>query len=490
MKLKTIYEAYDKNLGNSVAKKYNQDPTTIKAWVQTIDPNYTHAPWILKQLKENTPTSQLQDELKQLITKFKNATEHTPNTLISTDINKYTLESLRSALDTYEIRGEFQPESLDGVTKLRDFNVTTGFGTTEGVKTQIRAYLITNPTSLTELSKDKGWCVKATGTAKEHIAKTPVIMIFRNNEATALGDIIGSQLMNSQNKPMGRIGLGGTEVIQLIKELKNDNNIMKLLSKNPGWAYKYACVVINGRWPEGEQAIIKNQELAYRYAKDVIKGRWPEAEEIISTNPALAYDYAKIVIKGRWPEGEQAISKNTQWASQYAKSVIKGRWPEGEQAISTDPYLAYEYARDNNIKGRWPEAEKTISKNPEWAYNYAADIIRERWPEAEEAISTNPGWAYRYARDIIKGRWPEAEHEIRTDPKWAYEYARDIIKGRWPEAEEAISTNPGWAYRYARDIIKGRWPEGEQAINQDPHWASKYARSYPSGWVIDGQKQE
>ena len=396
MKLKTIYEAYDKNLGNSIAQKYDQDPTTIKAWVQTIDPNYTHAPWILKQLKENTPTSQLQDELKQLITKFKNATEHTPNTLISTDINKYTLESLRSALDTYEIRGEFQPESLDGVTKLRDFNATTGFGTTEGVKTQIRAYLITNPTSLTELSKDKGWCVKATDTAKEHIAKTPVIMIFRNNEATALGDIIGSQLMNSQNKNEKR-----TEVKQLIKELKNDNNIMKLLSKNPRWAYKYARD-INGRWPEGEQAIIKNPQRAYLYAQYVIKGRWPEAEETISKNPEWAYNYAASVIKGRWPEAEETIIKNPYRAYEYARDVIGGRWPEAEEIISKDPELAYNYAF-YVVKGRWPEGEQTISTDANLAYYYAFNIVKGRWPEGEQAISKNANLAHHYTSNIIKG---------------------------------------------------------------------------------------
>ena len=56
MKLRSIYEAYDKTLGNSIAQKYHQEPAQIKAWVQVIDPDYAYAPWILKQLKENTPS--------------------------------------------------------------------------------------------------------------------------------------------------------------------------------------------------------------------------------------------------------------------------------------------------------------------------------------------------------------------------------------------------------------------------------------------------
>ena len=461
MKLKTIYEAYDKNLGNSVAKKYNQDPTTIKAWVQTIDPNYTHAPWILKQLKENTPTSQLQDKLKQLITKFQNATEYSPNTLISTDINKYTLQSLRSALDTYKIRGEPQPESLSGVIKIRDFNVTTGFGATEGVETRIRAYGITDPTSLAKLSKGRGWCVKGTGTAKDQIDVTPVIMIFRNNEATALGDVIGPQLMNSQNKKEKR-----AEVKQLIKELKNDGDILELLSKNPRWAFTYASEVVKGRWPEGEQAIIKYPQWACNYARDVIEGRWPEAEQAISKEPLPAYLYAKGVIKGRWPEGEQAIIKDQEWVLQYADAAIglnrtafpEGRWPEGEEIINQSPHSAYHYAK-NIIKGRWPEAEETIIKDPQLANYYALNVIKGRWPEAEETISKDPEWAYYYAMNVIAGRWPEAEETISKDPRTAYLYAKDIIKDRWPEAEETIIKDSYEAYYYARDVIKGPWPE-------------------------------
>ena len=438
MKLRSIYEAYDKTLGNSIAQKYHQEPAQIKAWVQVIDPDYAYAPWILKQLKENTPTNQLQDELKELITKFQNATEHSPDTLISTDINKYSLDSLRSALDTYIIKGEFEPESLDGVSKLRDFNVTRGFGATAGVETRIRAYLIINPRSLVTLSKGKGWCVKNKDTAMDYMRESPVIMIFRNNEATALGDVNGPELKNSQNKDEKR-----TEVQQLMIELKEDKNIIQLISENPVWAVEYAIGVIKGRWPEVEHTIIRDQELAIKYASQAIKGRWPEAEPTIIFDPEKAVQYARDVIKGRWPEAEDEIIKSVFQSYYYARDVIKGRWPEAEGKISNYP-------------------QATVSTH--MAIKYARDVIKGRWPEAEEAIINSPyfvrsGSAIEYARDVIKGRWPEAEDKISKNPQLAYNYAKDVIKGRWPEAEPVIMTNKHHAREYAREVLKRPWPE-------------------------------
>jgi predicted Zn-dependent protease len=57
----------------------------------------------------------------------------------------------------------------------------------------------------------------------------------------------------------------------------------------------------------------------------------------------MAYFYAKDIVNGRWPEGEEAISKDPRYADKYAKDVVKGRWPEGEGAISKNPEYADAY---------------------------------------------------------------------------------------------------------------------------------------------------
>jgi len=95
--------------------------------------------------------------------------------------------------------------------------------------------------------------------------------------------------------------------------------------KDPEWAYYYARDVIEGRFPEGEEAIATNPWSAYRYARDVIKGRWPEGEAVIATDPYSAYNYAINVIGGRWPEGEAAIATEPDWAKAYLEAHPEAR---------------------------------------------------------------------------------------------------------------------------------------------------------------------
>ena len=82
------------------------------------------------------------------------------------------------------------------------------------------------------------------------------------------------------------------------------------------------------RTPVTDFAVLKYPGWAFRYARDVIQGRWPEAEPVISQDPQWAYFYARYAIKGRWPEAEPVISQDPKWAYNYARDIIKGRWPE------------------------------------------------------------------------------------------------------------------------------------------------------------------
>lgn len=86
--------------------------------------------------------------------------------------------------------------------------------------------------------------------------------------------------------------------------------------ENAWQCYKYAVLVIRGRWPEAEPLILKDiPYTVYRYAKDVIKDRWPEGEEVIKNDPRMAYEYATDVVGWKWPEGEEAIRKDpSTWA--------------------------------------------------------------------------------------------------------------------------------------------------------------------------------
>lgn len=76
---------------------------------------------------------------------------------------------------------------------------------------------------------------------------------------------------------------------------------------SPRLAYTYALSVLHGRFPQGEQTIVKNPWHALCYAKDIIKGRWPDGETTIKSTAKTACEYAVGVIKGRWPEAEAVI---------------------------------------------------------------------------------------------------------------------------------------------------------------------------------------
>ena len=62
---------------------------------------------------------------------------------------------------------------------------------------------------------------------------------------------------------------------KLIKKHKH------IFAKTARTAYHYAVRLRWGRFPEGEDAIVKDGKFSYFYAKDVIKGRFPEGEEAI-----------------------------------------------------------------------------------------------------------------------------------------------------------------------------------------------------------------
>jgi hypothetical protein len=65
------------------------------------------------------------------------------------------------------------------------------------------------------------------------------------------------------------------------------------------------------------QTIPTTAEDSYRYARLVVKGRWPEAESVIAKDPYYAYVYALHVIKGRWPEAESVIAADPVWHGRY-----------------------------------------------------------------------------------------------------------------------------------------------------------------------------
>ena len=140
-----------------------------------------------------------------------------------------------------------------------------------------------------------------------------------------------------------------------------------LFMDDPMYAAKYAVAIMKEPWPEAEATIEQNVKSANFYAKAL--GRELAAlEQIALRSPIEAVRYARNVRQGKWPEGEKAILTDPRAAVEYAAKVI-GRWPEGESVIMQDPRAALDYAR-SVLHDRWPEAEQIIASDEDTAREY------------------------------------------------------------------------------------------------------------------------
>lgn len=174
------------------------------------------------------------------------------------------------------------------------------------------------------------------------------------------------------------------------KSGKPNKKLEPLIATEARASYFYATCVVNGRFPEGEPALLQNANYAVSYARHILHERWPEAEPTILSGKCLnsngtiditlapAINYAEDVIKGRWPELEHVLLTPRQTGvthggvgqkfnaydiMSYAVHVVKDRWIEGEPILAEQGgYLAYHYA-SKAFDITEEEAEKVI-KSP------------------------------------------------------------------------------------------------------------------------------
>lgn len=88
--------------------------------------------------------------------------------------------------------------------------------------------------------------------------------------------------------------------------------------------WRYFNRIHDGRWPEGEQAILNkgDKHNAGGFLVNYIMAarqnrRWPEAESIILKDPKSIPVYASTILKNRWPEGERVLKRI---------DPVRGKW--------------------------------------------------------------------------------------------------------------------------------------------------------------------
>ena len=456
--------------------------------------NGKYSEWLIKQWRDETARfPEDTEKLANSLTIF-----HAKKTrLQEKDINKYTPDSLASALD--QELGLTQKE----LKAAQHGKLVLPPGAKLVLESEAYQFVkVSTVKAVTQLASRTSWCVANKANAEDYLEKGPLYLVYEGGARKILISFEKNEFKNVKNKEVpAKVKFKIVDLLAPVSGVRKESSPVlayqyardvvkgewpegeKVLAENPRWATSYACDVIKGRFPKGELAISADTESAYLYAEmlylkhtfsyDKEKYRWPEGEKIISQNPKYALRYAKKVIGGRWPEAEETIATSActerpNYACMYAIDVINGRWPEGEKSISTDAESAYRYAvmlKKKGIMNRWPEGEEAISADAWHAYEYARDVIGGRWPEGEEAISKNHNFACGYAKHVVGGEWPEGEEAISRNSYNSLEYARDVLKRRFPKGEKTILADGGVdVHYYARDVIKGRWPEGEKVI--------------------------
>ena len=345
-----------------------------------------YSEWLIKQWRDGT--ARFPEDIERLsnsLTIF-----HAKKTrLQEKDINRYTPDSLANAL-----------EQELGLTQKELKAAQRGeLMLPPGAKLVLESspyqfVKVTTVPAATQLASRTEWCVANKPNAAEYLKDGPLYLVYKDGKRDVLihfenGD--NGEFMDTENEAVPI-----SYKFELIELLTPVTGISK--ENSHSLALQYALEVVEGRWPEGEEAIGKDARSALDYAimlkENGIMDRWPAGEEAISKDSDTGYQYARKILEGRWPEGEEAISKHSISAFDYAINVVKGEWPEGEEAISTESYSAFYYAVF--INKRFPQGEFAISNVAEFSYVYARDIIKGRFPQGEKAIIKDERWAKKY----------------------------------------------------------------------------------------------
>jgi hypothetical protein len=361
MKLATILEAYDNNLGQALAKKYDVSPQDLKAYVRGIDADLNFGAWILKAIKGylesqgikkwadfasnsqagNYKTAEeIAEIINRLLTTFKSRQDELPEK----DINKHTISSLHAAI-----------KALPELVK-RDY-----VGDMPGARLLLRegpfeAFEITEPKTLMHVAEGSSWCVRYEPHAKSYLQRAAQIVIFKNGNATCLFASDMSEVKNSGNTQETR-----PDVLEIVKKavfkMKSPEDIRKRLFKQTGFRHSDLrdLVLLAQELDEGKISGEQFEEML-----DPTKLPQPFQEYLLSlpasfsqplfgvlaqTNDKDLYDYLARSYRRTmrpWPAMEVVLLKLPlrtaygYWqAVRLANKEISDaiRWPKFEQAI-------------------------------------------------------------------------------------------------------------------------------------------------------------
>lgn len=177
-----------------------------------------------------------------------------------------------------------------------------------------------------------------------------------------------------------------------------------------GYVYDY-CKLRNGPWPEFEALMLKlvpkeeypNVTL-FDYTKKFRNGFWSQFEDAVLATDQLAWvdAYASTITQGRWKEGEAAMMR----------VIAKPTDPSKGHLTSFARFTTY--TKRNNINWPASVIEKLERNMPaENMLQFAINVMDKRWPAAElkmqyYAKNFNQNMSYvakEYATQFLGGVW-------------------------------------------------------------------------------------
>lgn len=126
----------------------------------------------------------------------------------------------------------------------------------------------------------------------------------------------------------------------------------------PNELYQYAVSVVEGRWDKFEKiasSLPSSENLARIAALYCTRNKCKvdELEKHILQYPEYVFDYSTKVLDQRWIEAENNLLKDIEVSTQYVENFCF-RWPDYERKIRNKPKRILNYAK-NVIRGKLPD---------------------------------------------------------------------------------------------------------------------------------------
>lgn len=156
-------------------------------------------------------------------------------------------------------------------------------------------------------AKGTKWCTSKEETAAGYLMKGPLYILFKDGQKIMQTDL--KEWKDITDKEIDI--MNNDEISRVFVDAGLLNNPETIL-----WHIKHKYVAGAPRWPAVEPIMAKRSEYAYEYAMKTGEP-FKLGEPAIARNAQRAFMYAVMVLNNRFPEGEETIMASPEWRGAY-----------------------------------------------------------------------------------------------------------------------------------------------------------------------------